>query len=597
MSVPPLFLGLNTKVTDDTFNFGKSFATTSQTPVKNYDLTNKMYVDDTVNQQKIRIDTISSAIEIDFDKLKDLKDFLDSLPLESLTSIITEIGIKITTLKSGLEKEILDRQTAIQSVIDMVTLEYEDRGKSEAEINEKIDSFISIYSTYVLNNNIRSTDIETSVLDEASARELEDDNIKESIAVLKTKTENDILLAKTHAINRITELNDAEALARSNEDIKINAELIRIEGKLDTEITDRTNAVSNLQDQINNLDLSLVLEAIDTEISDRQAGDILLDGKITAEKDLREGADTAIRLEIQGERDSRIAEDRTIKDKIDAEVSNRSTADIDLLNKITTEQETRSIDDTALGNRITAEQNSRILVCQAITDSLNNEITLRTTEDTTLRDRISTEENTRLTNDTALGNRITTEVSARENADTAIENRITTEVSARENADTALDGRIDAEALTRLKEDESLGKKIDAEALTRETADTALGSQITNFVDELTSEATLRSEGITKLTTDLETETTNRINNDNTLQTAIETEVTNRTNKDNDLESQIKDLKKILDELKTNTTDKLLDHASKINYLYLTFYHRNMKDAVGVDANYQMMFQYGPGAL
>lgn len=598
MSVPPLFLGPNATVTNDTFDFGNSFATTSQTPIKTYDVTNKLYVDDVVNIERKRIDNLTDAIGIDINKLKDLKDFLDSLPLESLTSIISEIGIKITGLKNDLAQEILDRDAAIQSIIDMVTLEYDARLKSEAEINDKIDLFIgTTYGRYILNNDLRSTRIETSVSTEVDARIQEDNSIKQTIAALETKIENDILTAKTDTINRITELSDAESLARRNADIEINAELIRIEGKLDTEISDRINAVSDLQLQIDNLDYSSVLDIISKEISDRQAGDASLQDKIDAERDLREGADITIRADIQTEITSRINQFTLLKDKIDTEITDRSTGDTDIISRITAEENTRSEDDKALGDRITAEQGARVLAYQSLQTNIDAEVITRGVEDAKLRDRIGEEENVRLIEDTKLNNKIDDEIFNRSSQASTLQTAIETEVNERSTEDTKLGQRIDAEENERLKEDTKLNNKMDAEALTRETADTALQSKITNFVNELTSEATIRSEGITKLTTDLETETTERKNNDNTLQTLIDAEVTARTNKDADLESQIIELKALLTKMKTDNKIVIDNYYNKINALYLTFWHKSMDDSTGVDANYQMTFQYGPGAI
>lgn len=387
MSGPTLYLGRNVTVNDSTFDFGDSSAITAQTPVANYDVSNKMYVDDSVRRESLRIDAIVSTLAIDLDRLKDLKDWLDSLDPAELTSVLTTLGTDIALLKTNLAKEISDRVNAINSVLAAVAGEYTERIVAEGLLGDRITGFQTLYDAYVASNNTRSNNIEASVALETAARIAGDSSISQNILSLDTRLSADILAAKTSVQNFAQNLIDNEALVRSNANIEINDKLI----------------------------------------------------------------------------------------------------------------------------------------------TLNNDIS--------------------------------TEKSLRETSDTNLETSINTEKSLRETAVIAVNGRID------------------------------------NFVSELTLEATNRSEGITKLTGDLNTEITNRINSDNNIQSNIDAEATSRSNKDTQLEDEITALKGILNTLKTDTTTTLEMYARKINLLYLTFYHNTMENATGVDSDYQMMFQYGPGAI
>jgi hypothetical protein len=95
----------------------------------------------------------------------------------------------------------------------------------------------------------------------------------------------------------------------------------------------------------------------------------------------------------------------------------------------------------------------------------------------------------------------------------------------------------------------------------------------------------------------IETETRDLKNNNSTLQDNIDAEETARINKDNQLENKITELNSILDKLKTDTTVTLSTYATKINYLYLAFYNRSMDEAIGIDPNNNIIFQYGPSII
>lgn len=77
----------------------------------------------------------------------------------------------------------------------------------------------------------------------------------------------------------------------------------------------------------------------------------------------------------------------------------------------------------------------------------------------------------------------------------------------------------------------------------------------------------------------------------------INTEATNRTNKDLELEDEIVKLKDMLATLQTSTKTLLESSQKRINDLYLVLYRMSMDKAIGVDENYQMIFQYGPGTI
>lgn len=94
-SRPTLYLGKVT-VSDGKFNFNDSIVTVSTNPASNDNLATKLYVDDTVNVQKLRIDAILGA------------------PGET---------IDLSAIVSAIETEVKDRaagEAAIHYKIDML---------------------------------------------------------------------------------------------------------------------------------------------------------------------------------------------------------------------------------------------------------------------------------------------------------------------------------------------------------------------------------------------------------------------------------------------------------------------------------------------
>lgn len=261
-SKPTLYLGSNITIKENIFDFGNSSATTSQTPQNNNDLANKMYIDEKIDIERQRIDNIESGIDINLQKLKDLKVWLDTLNNADITSTIIDMGIDITQLKSNLNKEEIDRKKAIDSILVAIAGESNDRTLSDNEISKRIDTIKSVYDKYIYDNNSRSANIEGDILNEIETRIAADNVIKENILRLQNLMVVDINTAKTDAKKYAMTLNNNEIIARTEADLTLNV-------KIETETTDRKNSDSTLQDNI------------DAEETDRINKDNQLENKIT----------------------------------------------------------------------------------------------------------------------------------------------------------------------------------------------------------------------------------------------------------------------------------------------------------------------------
>lgn len=220
-----------------------------------------------------------------------------------------------------------------------------------------------------------------------------------TLSTTLTKTVEDL---RTYVTETRTEL-----LARANnQDALITQNAANIQRNLEL--------IQGIQNNISGSYLE-VKALLETEIADRKAEDIRLEGKIDQ--------NTA---DLGTEREERKAADKALQDALDAEEAARTAA------------------DTALGVRI------------------DTEIAERKSADKTLQDNITAEATTRAEADTALGARIDKEVTDRTNADNELGTRIDNEEDAREAADTTLQDNIDAEETARTEADTTLQDNIDA---------------------------------------------------------------------------------------------------------------------------------------
>lgn len=220
-----------------------------------------------------------------------------------------------------------------------------------------------------------------------------------TLSTTLTKTVEDL---RTYVTETRTEL-----LARANnQDALITQNAANIQRNLEL--------IQGIQNNISGSYLE-VKALLETEIAERKAEDIRLEGKIDQ--------NTA---DLGTEREERKAADKALQDALDAEEAARTAA------------------DTALGVRI------------------DTEIAERKSADKTLQDNITAEATTRAEADTALGARIDKEVTDRESADTALGTRIDNEEDAREAADTTLQENITAEETARTEADTTLQENIDA---------------------------------------------------------------------------------------------------------------------------------------
>lgn len=200
-----------------------------------------------------------------------------------------------------------------------------------------------------------------------------------TLSTTLTKTVEDL---RTYVTETRTEL-----LARANnQDALITQNAANIQRNLEL--------IQGIQNNISGSYLE-VKALLETEIAERKAEDIRLEGKIDqntadlgTEREERKAADKALQDALDAEEAARIAADTALGVRIDTEIAERKAADKTLQDNIDAEEYARTQEDTRLNARIDNEEDAREAADTTLQDNINAEETARTEADTTLQDNI-----------------------------------------------------------------------------------------------------------------------------------------------------------------------------------------------------------------
>jgi hypothetical protein len=200
-----------------------------------------------------------------------------------------------------------------------------------------------------------------------------------TLSTTLTKTVEDL---RTYVTETRTEL-----LARANnQDALITQNAANIQRNLEL--------IQGIQNNISGSYLE-VKALLETEIAERKAEDIRLEGKIDqntadlgTEREERKAADKALQDALDAEEAARTAADTALGVRIDTEIAERKAADKTLQDNIDAEEYARTQEDTRLNARIDNEEDAREAADTTLQDNIDAEETARTEADTTLQDNI-----------------------------------------------------------------------------------------------------------------------------------------------------------------------------------------------------------------
>lgn len=350
-------------------------------------------------------------------------------------------------------------------------------------------------------------------------------NVSQLVNDSKFQTEEEVKAAIEGIIGSAPDVLDtlkeiADALGNDpNFATTITKKLAALAEQINQEVEDRTNAVSQVQGDLDtkyqelSSKITLQTENLNKEISDRKEADTAMKLEITTLGTSLTALGTELRRIInqnyQTLQQQIRAQDALIQENTQAIQTNLSliqslqtkvdtnVSDVDKLKKdLETEVADRKAADTALQEKINTNANG-----------LAKEISDRKAADQVLQQNIDAESQAR----TQADSQIRTDLSK----------KIEDEATARTQADTQITQKLDQEIIDRKAEDEKLSQRITEESQGHTEAIEDLQAKVTKNTQDITAEVNRATAKENEIAQNLATETQNRSDADSAMQASI----------------------------------------------------------------------------
>lgn len=350
-------------------------------------------------------------------------------------------------------------------------------------------------------------------------------NVSQLVNDSKFQTEEEVKAAIEGIIGSAPDVLDtlkeiADALGNDpNFATTITKKLAALAEQINQEVEDRTNAVSQVQGDLDtkyqelSSKITLQTENLNKEISDRKEADTAMKLEITNLGTSLTALGTELRQIInqnyQTLQQQIRAQDALIQENTQAIQTNLSliqslqtkvdtnVSDVDKLKKdLETEVADRKAADTALQEKINTNA-----------DGLAKEISGRKAADQVLQQNIDAESQAR----TQADSQIRTDLSK----------KIEDEATARTQADTQITQKLDQEIIDRKAEDEKLSQRITEESQGHTEAIEDLQAKVTKNTQDITAEVNRATAKENEIAQNLATETQNRSDADSAMQASI----------------------------------------------------------------------------
>lgn len=350
-------------------------------------------------------------------------------------------------------------------------------------------------------------------------------NVSQLVNDSKFQTEKEVKAAIEGIIGSAPDVLDtlkeiADALGNDpNFATTITKKLAALAEQINQEVEDRTNAVSQVQGDLDtkyqelSSKITLQTENLNKEISDRKEADTAMKLEITNLGTSLTALGTELRQIInqnyQTLQQQIRAQDALIQENTQAIQTNLSliqslqikvdtnVSDVDKLKKgLETEVADRKAADTALQEKINTNA-----------DGLAKEISDRKAADQVLQQNIDAESQAR----TQADSQIRTDLSK----------KIEDEATARTQADTQITQKLDQEIIDRKAEDEKLSQRITEESQGHTEAIEDLQAKVTKNTQDITAEVNRATAKENEIAQNLATETQNRSDADSAMQASI----------------------------------------------------------------------------
>lgn len=350
-------------------------------------------------------------------------------------------------------------------------------------------------------------------------------NVSQLVNDSKFQTEEEVKAAIEGIIGSAPDVLDtlkeiADALGNDpNFATTITKKLAALAEQINQEVEDRTNAVSQVQGDLDtkyqelSSKITLQTENLNKEISDRKEADTAMKLEITNLGTSLTALGTELR-QIINQNYQTLQQQIRAQDALIQENTQAIQTNLSLIQSLQTKVDTNVSDVDKLKKDLETEVADRKAADTALQEKIN-----------TNADGLAKEISDRKAADQVLQQNIDAESQARTQADsqirTDLSKKIEDETTARTQADTQLSQRIDQEVIDRKAEDEKLSQRITEESQGHTEAIEGLQAKVTKNTQDITAEVNRATAKENEIAQNLATETQNRSDADTAMQASI----------------------------------------------------------------------------
>lgn len=350
-------------------------------------------------------------------------------------------------------------------------------------------------------------------------------NVSQLVNDSKFQTEEEVKAAIEGIIGSAPDVLDtlkeiADALGNDpNFATTITKKLAALAEQINQEVEDRTNAVSQVQGDLDtkyqelSSKITLQTENLNKEISDRKEADTAMKLEITNLGTSLTALGTELR-QIINQNYQTLQQQIRAQDALIQENTQAIQTNLSLIQSLQTQVDTNVSDVDKLKKDLETEVADRKAADTALQEKIN-----------TNADGLAKEISDRKAADQVLQQNIDAESQARTQADsqirTDLSKKIEDEATARTQADTQITQKLDQEIIDRKAEDEKLSQRITEESQGHTEAIEDLQAKVTKNTQDITAEVNRATAKENEIAQNLATETQNRSDADSAMQASI----------------------------------------------------------------------------
>lgn len=439
-------------------------------------------------------------------------------------NINTPQGVRPTVQEAGQTRE-QAYHMAYQEDLANISAEIDEKVKAEADARKAADELlVKKEEGKELSSNDFTDELKAKLegIEEFANRIT---NVSQLVNDSKFQTEEEVKAAIEGIIGSAPDVLDtlkeiADALGNDpNFATTITKKLAALAEQINQEVEDRTNAVSQVQGDLDtkyqelSSKITLQTENLNKEISDRKEADTAMKLEITNLGTSLTALGTELR-QIINQNYQTLQQQIRAQDALIQENTQAIQTNLSLIQSLQTKVDTNVSDVDKLKKDLETEVANRKAADTALQEKIN-----------TNADGLAKEISDRKAADQVLQQNIDAESQARTQADsqirTDLSKKIEDEATARTQADTQITQKLDQEIIDRKAEDEKLSQRITEESQGHTEAIEDLQAKVTKNTQDITAEVNRATAKENEIAQNLATETQNRSDADSAMQASI----------------------------------------------------------------------------